>query len=339
MKKLSIFASIAIIANLGLAGCGSSSSTPSGTEATASDILVQGTAIDPELVNATVCLDVNGDENCTSADPSTTTDKNGHYALTLTKAQVESDAPLLVVGGEDKATGEVFKGKLLADLNSTSQNITPLTTLSYMELKEDVQGTSTAKLETLLGLSYEEMQSNIVAIANEGETKALQTALTLQKSAEALMPEDTLKFYTALAEKIESADTTQTLEGLILELTPDDIKTDMVSFIETLMTTSLEDAYAIAEEAKDEALSRGLDFESRIIETQREHTPADMEEPNPENPAETIPFIPHSEDDNASTATEESNTSVAPESDDSNATSVETSTEESTPSTSTPTVF
>ena len=314
MRKLSIFASIALITNFGLVGCGggSSTSTANITEDPAV-ILVHGTAIDPELVGATVCLDINRDENCTSIDPSTVTDANGNYTLQLTQEQIEGNYPLLVLGGEDKATGEAFKGKLLADLNSSMQNITPLTTLTYEQFNKtstlaDPEA-SKEKTEAILGLSFEEMQENIVTMANEGNTKALQVALTIQKSAEALMPENPLAFYSDLATKMESADPSKTLEELILELTPDTIKTEMVSFLEEMMTTSLEDAHAMADEAKDAALSRGLDFESRLIEMQHENGIPQMLDDNdsssmgggiPMNPSEGVPSIPGMRDNNTS---------------------------------------
>jgi len=317
MKKLSIFASIALITNFGLVGCGGGSSvTDAGSAANTSDastILVRGTAIDPELVGATVCLDINGDENCTTVDPSTVTDENGDYTLQLTQEQIEGSYPLLVIGGVDKATGEAFKGKLLADINSSMQNITPLTTLTYEQFQK-VSGHSGSeadkeKIEEILGVSFEEMQENIVTMANEGKTKALQVALTLQKSAEALMPEDPLQFYADLAEKMKSADPSKTLEELILELTPDTIKTEMLTFLEETMTTSLDGAYAMAEQAKDEAVARGLDFASRMIDMQHEDGMQNMPDNNgsndmdtgaPMNPSEGMPSMPGMNDSNTS---------------------------------------
>jgi len=209
MKKLSIITSIAIIANFGLVGCGGGGSSASEAATDTSSIRINGTAIDPELKNALICLDINGDENCTSGEPTTRTDNNGNFELDLSKEQLEGDYPLLAIGGEDKATGDDFIGKLLADVKDSTQNITPLTTLVYQQLQDSAdKSTSTMtmeKLETILGLSFEEIQGNMVTLANEGNTKAMQVALTLQKSAEALMPEDPLAFYAALAQKLKEA--------------------------------------------------------------------------------------------------------------------------------------
>jgi hypothetical protein len=286
MKKLSMITSIAIIANFGLIGCGGGSSASTDTSSTnstltttnPSSVSIQGTAIDPELKDALICLDINRDENCTSEEPTTWTDENGNFKLDISEEQLQGDYPLLAIGGKDKATGDDFAGKLLADIQDNTQNITPLTTLAYRQLQNsaDKYNSTTAmeKLETILGLSFDEIQENIVTLANEGNTKGMQIALTLQKSAEALMPEDPLAFYDALAQKIKEANPADTLSELILSITPDDddLKEKMSTFVKETMTTSLEDAYAMAGEAKDNALAGGLDISSRMIAMENGNT-------------------------------------------------------------------
>jgi hypothetical protein len=284
MKKLSMITSIAIIANFGLIGCGGGSSASTDTSSTnstltttnPSSVSIQGTAIDPELKDALICLDINRDENCTSEEPTTWTDENGNFKLDISEEQLQGDYPLLAIGGKDKATGDDFAGKLLADIQDNTQNITPLTTLAYRQLQNsaDKYNSTTAmeKLETILGLSFDEIQENIVTLANEGNTKGMQIALTLQKSAEALMPEDPLAFYDALAQKIKEANPADTLSELILSITPDNLKPEMLEFINETMTTSLDDAYAMAREAKDNALARGLDISSRMIAIENGNT-------------------------------------------------------------------
>jgi len=279
MKKLSFMASMAILANFGLVGCGGGSSAPTTASNNNGDstsvVSVKGTAIDPELVNTTVCLDLNRDGNCNTGEPVTWTDENGAFSLDISEEQLLEDYPLLAIGGVDKATGDAFKGKLLADVDSLSQNITPLTTLTYTQLQNSVSQADIserkAQLETLLGLSFEEMQENIVTQANEGHAKALQVALTLQKSAEALMPENPLGFYDALAQQMETATPSTTFNELISSLTPSNLQADIHTFVEETMTTTLSDAHAMAEEAKEGAISRGLDFATRITEVQSEN--------------------------------------------------------------------
>jgi hypothetical protein len=314
MKKLSLIASIAIVANIGLVGCGGGSSSTVSTAsndesatATSTAVKISGTVIDPELQNATVCLDLNRDGNCSEGEPIVTTDQNGQYVLDASSAQLNGDYPLLAYGGIDKATGDDFKGKLLADLNSSIQNISPLTTLAYLQLqdaKEEGVTFSKEKLATQLGLTPEEIDANIVALADEGKSKALQVALTIQKSAEALAPEDTLKFYQDLAKEMASEDTFSSLQDAILALSPDELKTELLTFIETLMTTSLDSAYALAEEAKDETLARGIDFTSRITDIKNGEVPDTSDESNESKTSDDFIDIPENPTDDNNHSTE-----------------------------------
>jgi ABC-type glycerol-3-phosphate transport system substrate-binding protein len=61
MKKISLITSVALIASLGLVGCGGGGSVDSSAQG---NISIAGTAIDPELQHATVCLDLNQYMDC-----------------------------------------------------------------------------------------------------------------------------------------------------------------------------------------------------------------------------------------------------------------------------------
>ena len=61
MKKISLITSLALLTSLGLVGCGGGGSVNSSVQ---ENISIAGTAIDPELQNATVCLDLNQDMRC-----------------------------------------------------------------------------------------------------------------------------------------------------------------------------------------------------------------------------------------------------------------------------------
>jgi len=85
----------------------------------------------------------------------------------------------------------------------------------------------------------------------------------------------------------------------------------MLAFVEETMTTSLEDAYAMAEEAKDGALSRGLDFSNRMIaiqsgtESGSDHSTSSNEGiQTPVNPGEEmeIPVTPTNTTDDSNTS-------------------------------------
>ena len=266
MKKTSLITSVAVIASLGLVGCGGGSGG-SGDTAAASSVSttsISGTAIDPELVGATVCLDLNQDENCTSDEPSATTDGNGNFSLNVSTMQLEGSAPLVAMNGVDKESGEAFKNKLMADVNSTKQNITPLTTLAYEKIKENmdkgltnVQSGMTAIQDTL-GLTSEEMQANMIALANEGNTTALKVALVLQKSAEAIDPSDTLKFYKEFSQEIDTSKPMALLDSL-MKVTPTTLKADVILLAKNILDSNVTDPYALAEEARMKAAELGID--------------------------------------------------------------------------------
>jgi hypothetical protein len=254
MKPTSLLTSVAIIASLGLVGCGggSSSTTEQGTS-------VSGTAIDPELQDATVCLDMNRDRNCTEGEPTATTDQNGNFTLNLSESQLDGNYPLLVISGTDKESGEAFTGKLLADVNSTMQNITPLTTLAYDKTEAEM-----AKVETILGLDAATIEANIITLANEGNTSSLKAALSLQKSAEAINPEDQLLFYTTLSEKIKTSDQTDTLQTLILSITPITIQAKLSELLTDIEDSNTSEPYALSEETRMKAIALGIDYESMM---------------------------------------------------------------------------
>jgi len=298
MTKTSIITAVALVTSFGLVGCGGGSSTnASANNASSATSLVSGKAIDPELVGATVCLDINQDGNCTEDEPTATTDENGTYSIDLSMEQLNGEYPLIAIDGIDKESGEAFKGKLFADVNSSYQNITPLTTLVYEEMQQNMNKTATEmqlgmeKLENVLGITYEEMQANIITLANEGNATALKVALILQKSAEAITPTDTIQLYKDLAQQIDIAGTADTLVSLILEITPENLKDEISALMETILNSTLTDAYALAEEARLKAIELGIDQESMI-----EMLPEIPETPDMPDQNTTVPDMPDAPD-------------------------------------------
>ncbi len=297
MKRITMLStSVALAAVLALNGCGGGSSSDLAfADAAISDTSVatssevSGTAIDPELVGATVCLDANRDEVCGEGEPSAKTDENGIYRLELSDEYLNGEYPLIAMNGTDKESKEAFKGKFFADVDSTHQHITPLTTLTYQNMQQHRHKTATErqssmeKLENTLGLTHEEMQSNMITSANEGKATALQVALTLQKSAEAVAPKDTVQFYKDLAQQIDRSDERDNLRTSILEITPENLKDEVSSLTETILESRLTNAYALAEEARMKAIELGIDHITML-------------EMLPETPE--VPELPETTDEN-----------------------------------------
>jgi len=268
MKKINLITSVALIASLGLVGCGGGGNVDGTAQTTNS---ISGTAIDPELQGATICLDLNQDENCTEGEPTTSTDENGTFNLTVSDTQLEGYAPLLAIGGIDKESGEEFKGKLLADVNEEYQNITPLTTLTYERIKADmgksqeVIQSGMADIEKLLNLTSNEIQANIITLAEEGNTNAMKVALSLQKSAEAINPEDPIRFYENLSQEITSSKAKSLIDS-ILNITPTNLKNQVHSLVVDIMDSEISYAYAMSEEVRMRAKELGIDQEEIMAE-------------------------------------------------------------------------
>ena len=259
MKKISLITSLALITSLGLVGCGGGGSVNSSAPG---NISIAGTAIDPELQNATVCLDLNQDMLCSQDEPTATTDEKGAFSLSVSQAQLEGSYPLIVMNGTDRESGEAFKGKLMADVSTTMQNITPLTTLAYAHKQKDMK-----KMEQILGLTHEEIHENMIKTAEEkGDVAPLKIALILEKSAEALAPKDPFAFYKNCSEAIAQANNTSSLKEIILSITPVNMKADMDSFLKEVLNTSISDAYALSAFVRDETLTSGIDYESMLEE-------------------------------------------------------------------------
>ncbi|SFV68500.1 hypothetical protein MNB_SV-10-1291 [hydrothermal vent metagenome] len=255
MKKTSLIAA-ALVASFGIVGCGGGSSSD-GAAVSTKDVAVSGKAIDPELISATVCLDLNRDGNCSANELSATTDGNGKYQLNVSSDQMNGNYSLVAVNGVDEESGEAFKGTLIADINGTSQNITPLTTLMHEQMQYGSD--QMQKMEDSVGLSFDDMQKNIITLANDGNTTALKVALVLEKSAEAIDPKDTIKFFEDLAQKIDVSGKADNLVSLILEITPDSLKSQISSLIDTIMNAKASDAYDLAEKARSKAAELGID--------------------------------------------------------------------------------
>ena len=87
MKKQILAAASLIVAGM-IAGCGSGSSTATPTSTLSGVSALSGKVADGYLVNATVFLDKNGNYQLDAGEPSTTTDANGAFELTVDPADV-----------------------------------------------------------------------------------------------------------------------------------------------------------------------------------------------------------------------------------------------------------
>jgi len=134
MKKYlgTLVSLLLIIAFTACGGGGGDSSAPAST---ANSISFSGTAVDGYIKEATACLDINVNDNCDNNEPTTLTRIDGTF--TFTDIEVDDDIliPIIISGGFDTATGNMFLGKLRNIINTknisqnTSFTVSPLTDL------------------------------------------------------------------------------------------------------------------------------------------------------------------------------------------------------------------
>jgi len=196
---LSLGFSIALV--VALNGCGGSGSSSSDS------VTISGKAIDPYLSGSKVFLDLNENSKHDLNEPSTVTDKNGNYNLDIPKEYQDRYQTLVVTDGIDTGTNQPFEGTLTAvkDINTTTQNITPLTSVvearfRYCKTHQDENCPQNldgiiGEVAPFLGISEDRIDADIVALANSGEYEPLKTALALEASAEYQDSEHPYNFY------------------------------------------------------------------------------------------------------------------------------------------------
>ena len=170
---------LAVLGTVGIAAAANSgnSSTPPATTAPA-----QGTVIDGYLSGATVFIDVNGNGQLDTGEPSTTTDAQGNYTLPGGVA-----GTIIAFGGTDISTGLEFKGALKAPSGSTV--VTPLTTLvTDLVAREGSVANAEAAVFRAMGLASLDSGINLltfdpVAAAQSTDAARQSAGLQLQKGA------------------------------------------------------------------------------------------------------------------------------------------------------------
>jgi len=207
MKTITtISTSLALGLVLTLTGCGG------GSDATSPNtVTIKGKAIDPYLSGSKVCLDLNANKVCDVSEPYTITNETGNYALKIAKEHHDTHHTLLVTGGTDVATGEAFTGVLTAvkEAHQTAHNITPLTTAvearyQYCQDHHTQCQETVAQIEdnlaTYLGLTKDEVNADIVALANNHKEEALKVALAIHNVATTQHPQKPYTTYQEAAQ-------------------------------------------------------------------------------------------------------------------------------------------
>ncbi len=188
---------------------------------------LSGVAVDGYLQGATVFLDVNRNGVQDSNEPGAVTDSQGGYSLDISSlsGQNINGLPIVVTGGVDSDTGYAFAGRLLSpvDSSSTSQVVTPLTTLAEAALSQGLARNVTEARSLVaqgLGLSSgDDLKTNPISrVGSQSEIYikqvALQRAMQVLTAAEA-QTSDSLGFeaQNRIAQAVASAVVTQARTG------------------------------------------------------------------------------------------------------------------------------
>ena len=197
MKKMLKYSLVSVAAASLFVGCGGggSSDSSSNDNNEAASYSLAGKAAEGYIAYATVCFDMNVNLACDASEPSTVTDENGSYSLSISAAQkdaAQKDASIIVKDGVDIDTNARLVGVLEVPFEGSSAkaNISPLTTVATSMLKN---GTATSaesaydKVAKSFGLTPTEVQEDPVALAVENNnTKPLEASMILYRTAVAL---------------------------------------------------------------------------------------------------------------------------------------------------------
>ena len=140
MKKFNKNLLYILLFSIILSGCGGDST--SSILDNKVDKTISGKAVDGYISGAKVCLDINSNNICDTNEPSTTTSNDGSFTLVSNE---KGNYSLLLIGGQDTATGKDFVGilKNVITLNSSNTiidtRITPLTTISTEIFNKEIK--------------------------------------------------------------------------------------------------------------------------------------------------------------------------------------------------------
>ena len=225
MKKI-LWSSIVTVGVL-ISGCGGGSGGNSSTTS------VAGTAVDGYLKGANVCLDLNNNNICDTAEPSATTKSDGTFVINTILPQ--KDFNIIVSGGIDSDTGKSFNGILYApyEANVSKIYVTPISTMVSKLTKEGVSiDEAKKKTAAFFGISKDKLNSD------PKKDKAVQkSALLLEKSLEivAKSKKELDKFYGQIAKHLKENNIENEKMSDILDGTPVFIGKNAVDDVERIL--------------------------------------------------------------------------------------------------------
>lgn len=207
MKKVFISSSVLSVAAaivLSMTGCGGGSG--GGGAPASGSTTAKGVVADGYIQGSIVCLDLNGNGQCDSGEPSTTTDANGGYTLKIPAKYADSNASIIATGGTDIDTHAKLTGALKVPFQpNQTLNITPLTTLVAAMVKKDVPVTKAYTLVAkAVGLTSTDIKANPVELNNKNVTTQIMATNSIITTLANVSDGNTSKIYSGLVNAIKS---------------------------------------------------------------------------------------------------------------------------------------
>jgi len=171
MKKFINIKNIAILtAALLVTGCDNNSEDDNTIlEEVVTVNTISGVIIDGYIANASVCLDINNNDNCDSDEPTTITNNQGVYSLDIKNISEEAKKTVKVIamGGIDTFSNKPFNNILKSNLITQETNI-------------NLNGVTTFIAEYSSNANYEENKRKISNLLNINEKNINTNILTLE---------------------------------------------------------------------------------------------------------------------------------------------------------------
>jgi len=204
---------------------------------------IQGRAIDGELVGATVFLDLNLNGVVDSGEPSTLTDSNGSYTLSLTQEVVvhanyiNQSALLIAQGGFDLRSKTTFEQQLIANIDGNGTvYITPISTLisHLVELNITLEA-ARSQVATSFDLPTELITQDPLELLAQGDSRLYIASLSIHQVAK-LIRQDSLETNTSYSELALSYQNRSDINASPIETIINDSALDSLCSDDTVVT-------------------------------------------------------------------------------------------------------
>jgi uncharacterized protein (DUF1800 family) len=225
-----------------------------------------GIAIDGYIKGATACFDINKNGTCENDEPKAKTNQDGTFSIKYNN--IAKDVPVIVYGGIDTDTNEIFQGVLKAPQDE--QVVTPLTTYVQSLVEEGLdKDIATKKVAKIFNIDKEDISKDPIKIADT-KPEVLKAAIKIQKIVEAVAlsssttnnnekKQKTLKVFSDFAKTTKTED--KNISNIIQDtITDDTIKQNLLTLHKTI------DKIEISKDQRVDFINKAEIAKKKVIE-------------------------------------------------------------------------